>query len=97
MNALYQQRHKILERFDFTRVQQTMDALNWGWMGEASPPSMREIENQADYIMQTAISSYTEGDPFRSVSSGGFTALILTYDAGPKLSLMFCAEQRSGN
>jgi hypothetical protein len=97
MNALYQQRLEIMNQFNFDRVRMTMKALDWGWRGEAAPPSISDIESQADYIMQTAISSYTEGDPFRSVSSGGFTALILRYDAGPKLSLMFCAAQRSGN
>jgi hypothetical protein len=87
----------IMARFDFTRAQRTMQALDWGWRGEKAPPSVQDIEAQADYVMRTVISSYTEGDPFRSVSTGGFTALILRYDRGPRLELMFCAERRTGD
>jgi hypothetical protein len=87
----------ILEQFDFSRVQRTMLALNWGWLGGDAPPSMDDIERQADYVMQTVISGYKPGDPFYSISCGGFCALILKYDAGPRLELSFAAERRCGD
>lgn len=96
MDSLYTQMNTIMEQFDFTRVQKTMEALDWGWMGEAAPPSMRDIESTAEQVMRWAVTGYMEGKPFYSSSTGGFTALILKYDAGPRLELTFSVERRAG-
>lgn len=97
MKTLYEQMNMIMERFDFGRVQRTMEALNWGWMGEQAPPSMRDIKSTAEDVMRWAVSGYTEGAPFYSTGTGGFTALILRYDAGPRLELNFNVERRTGD
>lgn len=97
MDSLYTQMDRIMERFDFTRVRKTMQALNWTWRGDANSPSVNEIRNTAEDVMRMAVSGYTEGDPFHSVGTGGFTALILRYDAGARLELMFSVERRTGD
>jgi hypothetical protein len=95
--TLYTQMDTIMGRFDFTRVQKTMEALNWTWRGEPEAPSLKDLKNTAEDVMRMAVSGYKEGDPFHSVGTGGFTALILRYDAGPRLELMFNAERRTGD
>ena len=97
MTSLYNQMDLIMERFDFTRVQLAMEALDWGWRGGAVPPDLKDIKNTAEDVMRMAVSGYTEGDPFHSVGTGGFTALILRYDAGARLELMFSVERRTGD
>lgn len=97
MNTLYEQMGTIMECFDFTRVRKTMQALNWTWRGDANSPSVNEIRNTAEDVMRMAVTGYTEGAPFYSTGTGGFTALILRYDAGPRLELNFNVERRTGD
>jgi hypothetical protein len=95
MQTLNEQARDIMSRFDFARVQQTMEALKWTWRGDAESPSIPDLISTADDVIRWAVTGYTADMPFYSSSTGGFTARVLRYDSGAKLELSFEVERRS--
>ena len=45
----------IMENFNFERVHQTMEALNWKWVGQK--PSMDDLREQAERLLRGAAKS----------------------------------------
>jgi hypothetical protein len=45
----------IMENFNFERVHQTMEALNWKWVGQK--PSMDDLREQAERLLRGAVKS----------------------------------------
>lgn len=60
----------ILKKFDFTRVQKAMVALDWKWsgMGHSGFPSLEDLKETARVLLTRAI-SFKSSD---SIATGGF-------------------------
>ena len=48
----------IMDSFDFRRVHQTMEALNWKWVGSPNGiPTIDELRNEAERLLRDAAKS----------------------------------------
>lgn len=90
---LLQQQWKIMEKFDFERVQKTMKALDWKWLGEE--PTLEKLKGQAESLL-TVVSNrihdpaLNEDNPqWFSASTGGFKASNKLVNGNWRLSLEF--------
>lgn len=98
---LYAQASDIMTRFDFDRVHTVMEALNWTWaFSPTGVPSTDELKSSAYELLCMAVDGYanqTNKDVGYYVSTGGFTAEVVTYSQSkPNLQLSFCVESREG-
>lgn len=50
----YDMVNEVLAHFDFERVHETMNALNWTWAG-VGVPTMRDLKEEAERLMSNAI------------------------------------------
>ena len=68
---LWQQQCKIMDRFNFEKVQRTMLALGWRWRGE--DPTLEQIKGTAEMLISCVTRAIEEGweSPFLSSSTGG--------------------------
>lgn len=76
----------ILDEFDFDKVHQVMECLNWGWAGCDSPdgiPSIGDMRRWARRLLNEAATSESGYN-----ASGGFAARRIDDDP-PFLHLVF--------
>jgi len=83
MNKQDQQIDMVLNNFDFHAVRQAMGALNWQWAPENRVPTLGELYNKAEALLNTAVDENTV------ISSGGFEAACV--DGG--MALRFVIEE----
>lgn len=94
--SLWQQQCKIMDRFNFERVQRTMQALGWRWRGE--DPTLEQIKGTAEMLINYVTRAIEEGweSPFFSTSTGGFKASGYLINGNWILSLEFVVAQEDG-
>lgn len=62
---------KILKNFDFDRVHDVMEHLNWGWKDtDGKVPSIDQLKELAKKLLNEV----SEKDEFYNISTGGFRA-----------------------
>ena len=85
---------KIMEEFDFRKVQRVMKMLDWKWsqdVGERRVPSLDEMKTHVEVLMNSAIRNKRGAeDKNVYVSSGGFKVTINEYN---RMSLEFVVER----
>ena len=84
----------ILDEFDFHRVHQAMEALDWQWAKAAlGVPTTGELRRQARELLEDAY--YHSPSPYYSVGTGGFeaTRTMETGDLNKYLSLKFVVTE----
>jgi hypothetical protein len=84
----------ILDDFNFVRVNQAMEALDWQWaLAEDGVPSMGELRRQARELLEGAY--HQAPSPYYSVGTGGFeaTRTMETGDLNKYLSLKFVVSE----
>ena len=77
----------IIEHFDFEKVHDVMEFLNWDWLG-VGVPSIHHLKVEAERLMLKLIS-----ENCRTIGSGGFEAL--KRDNGD-ICLYFVVEELEG-
>ena len=78
----------ILDEFDFGRVQQVMEHLNWTWYDSAGVPTLGHMRKTARRLMRECIKHedyYT--------ATGGFFVQKRTFDGLPFYRLMFVVSE----
>ena len=89
--TLYQQENDIMNRFNFARCLQVMQAINWTWRGQAV--DIDDLKSTATELMDQAIRHYqTNVGRWAQVSTGGFAARVEETDKGARLTLTFSVE-----
>jgi hypothetical protein len=70
---LYEQRDKIMERFDFEKVLAHMDQVDWKWQSadEYRRPTIFELRGTARFCLSNVIET---DDPSSNTGTGGFRA-----------------------
>lgn len=62
---------KILKNFDFEKVHNVMEHLNWGWKDtDGKVPSIDQLKELAEKLLNEV----SEKDEFYYISTGGFRA-----------------------
>ena len=51
----YDMINEVLAHFDFEKVKQTMDALDWTWRGSKETPTIQELKECAEERMNEAV------------------------------------------
>jgi hypothetical protein len=99
--SLYAAIPKIMDRFDFEKVEKVMRFLNWKWSTTANGydvPSVAELESEAYRQLHECVRIFeARGCPASgmNVSSGGFQALVMTFEKGdPQLQLVFYVDEQ---
>jgi hypothetical protein len=93
---------KVIDRFDFAKVEKVMTFLDWKWVTEVGyiVPDVDRLKAEALRQLQDCIREYEKrGCPQSgmNVSSGGFQALVMTFEKGdPQLQLVFYVDEQSG-
>ena len=78
---------KVMENFNFQKVQKYMQATNHFWSGTEAP-SILSLRSTAYQCLSTVVR-----EEALNCSTGGFLALLLTYPSGVKeLKLIFQLE-----
>ena len=85
---------KVLDNFDFERVEKVMQTLNWTWgIGPAAEvPDVARLKMQARKLLQECIEDrpIDKEEIDWSSSTGGFVAKSITYDGEDfRMSLSF--------
>ena len=99
--SLYDAIPKVMERFDFAKVAKVMEFLNWKWMTMEGyvVPDVQRLKTEAQHQLRECVRLYeSRGFPQSgmNVSSGGFQALVMTYEKGePQLQLVFYVDEQS--
>ena len=95
--SLWQQQCKIMERFNFEKVQRTMEALGWRWRGEE--PTLEQIKGTAEMLINYVTRAIDGGweSQFLSTSTGGFKASGYLINGNWILSLEFIVAQEDGH
>jgi hypothetical protein len=89
--TLDQQINDLMNRFNFARVLQVMQAINWTWRGQAV--NLDDLKSTAMELMDQAVRHYRANDGRRAqVSTGGFAARVEETDKGARLTLTFSVE-----
>lgn len=102
MSTLREQLVEIMDRFDFTRVQKAMVALDWRWATGISTPDIERLKSTAYQLMDYAITGFegldAEGRKYGySTATGGFEARVESFSKGePRLGLLFYVDHREG-
>lgn len=47
--------NEVLAQFDFERVKEVMDAIKWHWAGSDGVPTIRELKEEAENHLYSAI------------------------------------------
>lgn len=68
--VLNNQADEIMDSFDFKKVQEVMEHLDWTWQDDKTPPDESEIRRNARKLLRLAI----EQD--ESMFTGGFAVAI---------------------
>jgi hypothetical protein len=80
---------EALESFDFGKVYDIMNCLDWYWQGDSHPPFTIQMINMVkDELFKIAIHNF-KGDETRA-SSGGFTVII--HESG-RVRIQFIVEE----
>lgn len=78
----------ILDEFDFTRVQQVMEALDWTWfesgVSPAEVPTLGKLRKKARFLLKECMNV-----PEFSTATGGLWASKKTFDGEPYYRLQF--------
>lgn len=69
--------HYILENFNFGKVHQVMQSLNWTWQGKGVP-SIQDLKRTAAELLADC------DEPGRSVRTGGLRASCYQGECSPK-------------
>lgn len=93
--SFLQQEYKIMEKFDFERVQKCMKALDWQWLGKE--PTLDDLKNCASNLMGEVQHKCTTQAPadsaqWFSASTGGFKASAKLINGNWWLVLEFIVE-----
>jgi hypothetical protein len=79
----------ILDEFDFGKVKQTMEALQWVWHdAEHGIPTIGQMRKRARFLMKECM-----GHQEFVTSTGGFYAFKRTYDEQPFYRLLFVVSE----
>jgi hypothetical protein len=79
----------ILDEFDFGKVKQTMEALQWVWHdAEHGVPTIGQMRKRARFLMKECM----RHQEFVT-STGGFYAFKRTYDEQPFYRLLFAVSE----
>ena len=79
---------KLIENFNFEKVQKYMQETNHFWQGGTEAPSIARLESTAYQCLSTVVKEES-----LTCSTGGFLALCLTFPSGVKeLKLIFQLE-----
>lgn len=78
----------ILDEFDFGKVEQVMEHLNWVWYNSEDVPTLGQLRKQARSLMKECMKheEYT-------VATGGFWVQKRTFDGEPFYRLMFVVSE----
>jgi hypothetical protein len=89
----------VMNRFDFAKVHKVMAFLDWKWVtpdGYATPTQF-QLEHEAYRQLNQCVAEFEKrGCPASgmNVSSGGFQALVMTFEKGdPQLQLVFYVDE----
>jgi hypothetical protein len=83
----------ILDEFDFNRVQETMEALDWQWWDVEGIPSISDLRRRARSLLEDV---YNKSDEHLvTTSTGGFEAsrVMMVGDLNKYLSLKFVVAE----
>jgi hypothetical protein len=62
---------RILKNFDFERVHNAMEALNWGWYGTGrKAPSIDQLKETAERLL----TNIAYAKDYKCIAAGGFEA-----------------------
>ena len=78
----------ILDEFDFSKVQQVMEHLDWTWHDSDGVPTLGQLRKAARSLMKICI-DYEE----YTTASGGFWVQKRTFDGDPFYRLMFVVAE----
>lgn len=88
LEQLEQQKWKVLDDFDFYKVQDYMKEVDWTWGFDDKIPSILDLQSTALRLLDNVIQSK---EPASNSSTGGFTAYKMPWG----LSLHFSVESSS--
>ena len=80
--------NEVLAQFDFERVKEVMDALDWCWAENERTPTMRELKEEAEHHLYSAIEQATNPNNTEHhevgwmSASGGFEAMAWKNEDG---------------
>lgn len=63
---------EILNEFDFNKVKQVMDYLEWTWYDTDGVPNIKEMKNSCWRLFEHVLSRYLNSKSKCIISSGGF-------------------------
>ena len=68
----------ILGEFDFVKVSNVMDCLNWKWAGSKNPPTLYEMVEFCSDLFERCLKDYLSNEDTKYVSTecGGFEVTI---------------------
>lgn len=87
---LYEQRDRIMERFDFEKVLAHMEHVDWNWgaSSEYRRPTIFELRGTARFLLGIVIDAE---EPSSNAGSGGFHAYKFPWG----IELVFSVERRA--
>ena len=66
---------ELICNMNFSRIQKTMEALHWTYIGEEDVPDINTLQCTAEYVLKEAYKHLVNTtDTFIEVSTGGFRA-----------------------
>ena len=97
----YDMVNEVLAHFDFDKVKQTMDALDWTWRGSKETPTIQELKEEAERLLNNAIDQVlsTKNEERHEVgwiaATGGFKAMAWKTKKGKlaKVQLEFIVSE----
>jgi hypothetical protein len=79
-----------LMQFNFHKVRRVMEFLEWTWCGSLTQPSIKELKQEAEDRLNSAVDAYEKyGQGYGYSSCGGFSA----YAYEGSVSLSFNIEE----
>lgn len=79
----------IMDRFNFSKVQRAMEAVNWAWASTNGVPEEYALRVHARELLEE-VANLEVG---YSICAGGFTASKEEEADGPFLRLVFCIDE----
>lgn len=91
MKTLDDQLEEIMYRFDWARVVQVMQMLNWRWatVPNYSVPALEDLQRTARAMLDDVVEHYTQTGEWTYRKTGGLAARLYTSNYGPYLELSF--------
>jgi hypothetical protein len=68
---------KIIKDFDFNRVHEVMELLNWTWYPQNKVPTISELKKTAEELLIYANTEFKKNGKFSNVETGGFIAEVM--------------------